>query len=96
VAPDGRSTPKAAEIEARILEFLHGEVLSPDVTVGGDDELLEAGLLDSMAALRLSAFVEEAFRFKMQPSDFVVENFQTVGALAGLVRRRLDDGGSAP
>jgi acyl carrier protein len=65
------------------------------VTVGGDDELLESGLLDSMAALRLATFVEDEFRFKMQPSDFVVENFKTVVALAALVRRRAEDGGRA-
>jgi len=95
VAPDERPVPEPSEVEGRILAFLRDEVLGPEATVGRDDELLETGLLDSMGALRLATFVEEEFRFKMQPSDFVVENFQTVAALAALVRERSKDGGGA-
>ena len=95
MAPDERPTPEPSEVEGRILAFLRDEVLGPEATVGRDDELLETGLLDSMAALRLATFVEEEFRFKMQPSDFVVENFQTVAALATLVNRRARDGRNA-
>ena len=95
MAPDDRPDPGPADVEGRILAFLRDEVLDPNVTVGRDDELLETGLLDSMAALRLATFVEEEFRFKMQPSDFVVENFQTVAALATLVNRRARDGRGA-
>jgi acyl carrier protein len=42
--------------------------------------------------LRLATFVEEEFRFKIQPADFVIENFQTVAVLAAYVRRAVGDG----
>ena len=96
MAPDDRPDPAPADVEGRILAFLRGEVLDPDVTVGRDDELLETGLLDSMAALRLATFVEEEFRFKMQPSDFVIENFQTVAVLGDYVRRTASPGDRPP
>jgi acyl carrier protein len=83
-------------VESRILEFMRRELLSPEATVTVDDELLSGGLLDSMAVLRLAAFVEEEFRFKMQPADFVIENFQTVAVLARYVRRASDPGGRSP
>lgn len=97
-APPGLDLP---EIEGRITDFMRRELLSPEVSVDRDDELLAGGVLDSMAVLRLATFVEEEFRFKMQPSDFVVENFQTVAVLAGYVRRAARPGdrppeGSAP
>ena len=72
------------------------ELLSPEVTVDRDDELLSGGVLDSIAVLRLATFVEEEFRFKMQPSDFVVENFQTVAVLAAYVRRAAGPGDRPP
>ena len=80
------------EIEGRIFDFMQRELLSPEVSVDRDDELLSGGVLDSIAVLRLATFVEEEFRFKMQPSDFVVENFQTVAVLAAYVRRTAGPG----
>ena len=79
-------------IEGRIFDFMQRELLSPELTVDRDDELLSGGVLDSIAVLRLATFVEEEFRFKMQPSDFVVENFQTVAVLADYVRRTAGPG----
>ena len=86
----GRGAP---EIEGRIIVFLQRELLSPEVTVDRDDELLTGGLLDSIAVLRLATFVEEEFQFKMQPADFVIENFQSVAVLAAYVRRATDHAG---
>ena len=41
-----------------------------------------------MAALRLATFVGEEFQIRMEPADFVIENFQTVAVLAEFVRSR--------
>ncbi len=89
----GLDTP---EIEGRIIAFMRRELLSPEVTVDRDDELLSGGVLDSIAVLRLATFVEEEFRFKMLPSDFVIENFQTVAVLADYVRRAASRGDRPP
>jgi acyl carrier protein len=84
----GTEVPLAAgEVERRIIAFLQGELLGRGTTVGRDDDLLSGGLLDSIGALRLAAFVEEAFQFTMPPGDFVIENFRSVAALAGYVQR---------
>ena len=84
---DNAAGLETQEIEARILEFVQRELLSPEVSVERDDELLSGELLDSIGVLRLATFVQEEFRFKMQPADFVIENFQTVAVLAEYVRR---------
>jgi acyl carrier protein len=96
MASDHRPSLETPDVEGRILAFLQRELLSRDVSVGPDDALLEGGLLDSMAVLRLATFVEGDFRFKMQPSDFVIENFQTVAVLAAFVCERTNDTGAIP
>jgi acyl carrier protein len=96
VASDGRPGRQAHEIESRIMAFMQRELLSPDVTFGPDQDLLSGGLLDSMAVLRLAAFVEAEFELKMQPSDFVIENFQTVVALTAYVQRAANHAGPPP
>jgi acyl carrier protein len=91
----GRARPSAADIERRVIEFLERELLGPGTSVGRDDDLLSGELLDSMGVLRLAAFVGEAFGIDVQPADFVVENFRTVGVIAGYVERSLERGDGA-
>ncbi|MDH3524792.1 MAG: phosphopantetheine-binding protein [Acidobacteriota bacterium] len=79
--------PAAREVEDRIMDFVRRELLSPEVNVDREDDLLSGDLLDSVAVLRLAAFVEEEFEFKIQPADFVIENFQNVAVLADYVQR---------
>ncbi|MDH3404022.1 MAG: phosphopantetheine-binding protein, partial [Acidobacteriota bacterium] len=78
--------PAAREVEDRIMDFVRRELLSPEVNVDREDDLLSGDLLDSVAVLRLAAFVEEEFEFKIQPADFVIENFQNVAVLADYVQ----------
>jgi acyl carrier protein len=73
------------EVERRIITFIERELLSPGETVDRDDDLLSGEIFDSIGVLRLAAFVEEDFKLEMQPSDFVIENFQTVAVLAQYV-----------
>lgn len=73
---------EAQEVESRIIAFVECELLSPGETVDRDDDLLSGEIFDSIGVLRLAAFVDEDFKLEMQPSDFVIENFQTVAALA--------------
>ena len=83
--------PEVSEIESRIVAFIERDLLSPGMTVEVEDDLLSGDVLDSVAVLRLASYVEEEFRIGMQPSDFVVENFQNVAVLARYVRKSLDD-----
>jgi acyl carrier protein len=96
VGSDGRPVGDAKDVEGRILGFLHTELLDPGVTASRDDELLAGGLLDSIRVLRLAAYVEEEFRFKMDPADYVIENFQTVAVLAAYVLRAAGPHGEPP
>lgn len=81
----GGSRPAAEEIESRLLEFIRRELLSPEAIVRRDDDLLSGDLLDSVAVLRLAAFVEEELEVPLRPGDFVIENFQNVAVLAEYV-----------
>ena len=78
---------EAPEIEARLTRFIEEELLGPGATVDRQDSLLSGELLDSVAVLRLAAFVEQELRLPMRPADFVVDNFRNVAVLAEYVLR---------
>ena len=93
---DDRLQPETSEIEERLLRFIRGELLATDTTVGRNDDLLSGELLDSVGMLRLAAFVDEEFQIGVQPSDYVIENFQNVALLAAYVGRALERAGGPP
>jgi len=87
MAPDSAANDAAREIEARIIGFIENELLGSDTTVDRNDDLLSGDLLDSIGVLRLSVYVEEEFQLKIQPADYVIENFQNAAVIADFVRR---------
>jgi acyl carrier protein len=79
------------DLERSLREYLTKELLyDQDVTILGDDDLLLGpGLLDSVAVLRLVAWIEEEFGVHVLSDDVVPENLETVRRVADLVRRKL-------
>ena len=86
----GAEAPVSTEIERvenRLLEFIRTELMAPGTAIGRDDELLSGDLLDSIAVLRLAAFVGEELGVEIEPADFVIENFRSAKVLAAYVQR---------
>jgi acyl carrier protein len=53
-----------------------------------DQSLLEGGVIDSLAILKLLSFIEEKFSIILSDDDFVPENFETINCLCGLIEKR--------
>ena len=74
-------------IKAYILdEFLPGE--NPDLLTE-TTPLVTGGILDSLATLKLVAFLEEKFQIKIQPHEVVADNLDTLLAIRQLVTDKL-------
>jgi acyl carrier protein len=52
------------------------------------DSLLEKGLLDSMALVKLIAFLEERFGIVLGDDEFDPDNFETIEAIAKLIEAK--------
>lgn len=63
-------------------EFLPGE--SPD-NLTESTELVTAGILDSLATLRLVAFLEETYGIKVEAHELVPDNLNSVAQIANFV-----------
>lgn len=84
-------TPSTAPIEQSIRDFLTSR---PDLVAGGaarlyaDQSLIAGGLIDSLAVLDIVAFLEERFAIRFEPEDLTGENFDSIAAMARLVKSR--------
>jgi acyl carrier protein len=53
-----------------------------------DTDLVETGLLDSLALIELLAQLEETFGVSVSTDDLELENFRCIASIAGFVARR--------
>lgn len=53
-----------------------------------DTSFLENGIVDSMNVLELVMFVEQKFGVKVEDSEIVPDNFDSIARLAAFVRRK--------
>jgi acyl carrier protein len=66
-------------------KHLPGE--SPD-NLRDDTPLQTSGILDSLAVLGVSTFVEQQFGIQLSASDTGIETFNTLDDIAGLIARK--------
>lgn len=75
-------------MEAIIKTFISRELISkPELPPLKDDTpLLESGLLDSLALLRLLVFLEEELHVSVDDFEVLPENFETIASICAYVR----------
>ena len=69
-------------------KFLPGE--NPE-ELTDSTPLITGGILDSVATLKLVAFLEEQFGVTFRPHETDVEHLNTLADIAALVREKLDE-----
>jgi acyl carrier protein len=83
-----------AAIEA-ISEVLKGYILKEFLPGENPDELTDStplitgGVLDSLATLKLVAFMEERYKIQLQAHEVDVENLNTIADITGLIESKL-------
>jgi acyl carrier protein len=79
----------AENIENELKEFLvkRFPALSDGVTT--DTSLNESGAIDSLGILEIVNFLGEEFNVEFDDDDFEAENFESVGTLVTLAKKKL-------
>ena len=73
----------------RLLEIL--EDLNPDVDFKNEEQLIDNGLLDSMAILSLVSDLEDEFDVEITPVELVPANFNSAAAMWNMIQRLQDE-----
>ena len=77
-------------IRAAITGYIRENFLyaRPDYPLGDDDRLLDDGIVDSMGAVELVAFLEDQFAIDIPDDEITEDNFGSIAAIAGFVARK--------
>src|SRR5947208_11131748 len=77
-------------IEDKIRDFILKNLYFAEYHKLGDEvSFLAEGVIDSMGAMELVAFVESEFKIKVEMSEVLVKNFDSIEKMATFVRRKL-------
>jgi len=77
-------------IEDKIREFIVKNLYYAEGAALSDDaSFIAEGVIDSIGAMELVAFVESEFKIKVEMSEVVVKNFDSIHRMADFVRRKL-------
>ena len=76
-------------LEQLIKEYIAQEFLNDKPPIVLEGNLVEEGVVDSLGIITLIAYVEKQFGARIKPEDVVLENFESVAAIARLVRQRI-------
>ncbi len=85
LAASGASGDPRRTVRGFIVENMF---LGSDTGFSDGDSLLEAGALDSTAAMELVAFLEKTFGIKVADDEIAPENLETVDRICAFIERK--------
>ena len=74
------------ESKVKIREFLSRYLRNHQLR--GDEDIFSLGFVNSMFAMQLVLFVEQAFGITIENEDLDIENFRSVDAISRLVENK--------
>ncbi len=78
------------DLETAIERFIVDEIMLGDnqTRIDPNDSLISSGVLDSLALLRLIAFLEEQIGITVEDSEVIPENFETINDIKAFINRK--------
>ncbi len=73
-------------VKQYILTEIHKDRSKKDLE--DTEPLIDGGILDSLAIMKLLVFLEEKFHIQISGNELIVENFETLNAIAQLVDKK--------
>lgn len=70
------------EIKTDIKNFILEEFSPEDTQLPEDESLFDAGIIDSLGMIKLTAFIEEKYSIVINPSEVTMDNFSTIDKIA--------------
>ncbi|MCB9832060.1 MAG: acyl carrier protein [Planctomycetes bacterium] len=80
------------EIRAAVKDYIMEEFLPGEdpATVSDSTALLSEGILDSIATIKLAAWLEDHYGIELEAHEMSVDNLDSIAAIAAIVTSKLE------
>lgn len=78
------------QAEQTIRQFIIENFLFGDssLQLGSDESFLDRRIIDSSGILELASFIEQTWQIKVEDSELVPENLDSIGAVVAYIKRK--------
>jgi acyl carrier protein len=78
------------DVETAVERFIVDEIMLGDsnTKIDPNESLISSGVLDSLALLRLIAFLEEQMGVTVDDSEVIPENFETINEIKSFIEKK--------
>ena len=79
------------DTETAVESFIVNEIMLGDnsTQIDPNESLINSGVLDSLALLRLIAFIEEQFNVTIEDSEVIPENLETINDIIDFIDHKM-------
>lgn len=77
------------EVKNKIRNFIIEATYVPENQINNDTLIFAQGIFDSMGFISLIEFIESAFSLKVNDTELLEENFESIDAITGFIGRKL-------
>ena len=81
-------TTLTLKIRDKIRKYVLQETYAENEKIQNESLVFKEGYFDSMGFVRLVSFLEDEFKLKINDTDLVEENFESINAITDFVRRK--------
>ena len=85
----GRNMSRCDEIRIFLTE---SGLLGGTADVSDEESLLLSGIIDSLAILELTTFIEQKYSLRIDSTELVPENFDSLAAISSFIDRKRPEG----
>jgi len=78
------------EVKEKIRKFILETTFSPSEQINNDTLIFVQGIFDSMGFISLYNYIEETFAIKVEDSELLEENFESIDAISDFIERKLN------
>ncbi len=74
--------------KSALMDYIKNEIIrNRNARLNEEDDLLSAGILDSLGILQLVGYIDKAFGIQVPDEDVVYDNFKSISALVAYLQR---------
>ena len=74
------------DVKDKIQQFVRAEIpTAREIANLESSDLITDGIIDSLAIMKLIAFLEETFSIRLEDEEIIAENFETIETISFLV-----------
>lgn len=78
-------------IRNKIKQFIFSKIVNnhEETTLTDTESLIDTGIIDSLAIMKLLSYLEEEFAIEVTNNDLLPENFESIESLSHLVSSKI-------